>query len=123
MATKTPRNYASFLRRFVALIIDGIILSLASSPLGHKSFFYLIISAAYFTWMVGNYGATIGKMVMGMKIVKEDGSKVSYSDALLRELASFLSAAIFLLGYISVIWDKNKQGWHDKIAKTIVIKN
>ncbi len=72
--------------------------------------------------MVGTYGATVGKMVMSLKVTKENGAKVSYSDALLREIAKYLSAAILMLGFLWVIWDKKKQGWHDKIAKTMVVR-
>lgn len=76
---------------------------------------------AYFVWMVGTYGATIGKMVLKLKIVKKNGKRVSYSDALLRELASYLSLFVLGIGFLSIGWDRRKQGWHDKITKTVVV--
>lgn len=83
---------------------------------------YIVSYTAYFVWMIGMYGATVGKMVMKIKITKEDGGKVSYSDALLREIASYLSFVVLCLGFLNIIWDGKKQGWHDKIAKTVVVK-
>ena len=68
------------------------------------------------------YGATVGKMVMKIKVVREDKKKLTYPDALLRGLASYLSAIVLCLGYLNMLWDGKKQTWHDKIAKTVVVK-
>lgn len=122
-------NYGGFLRRLLAYVIDTLILYIPFIFIPKIDYYnvwlnilFLILWTAYFVWMVGTYGATVGKMVMKLKITKEDGKKVSYSDALLREIASYLSFIVFGLGYLNIIWDKRKQGWHDKIAKTIVIR-
>jgi len=119
------KGYAGFWSRFAALFIDGLIIGAVQGTVGKTSSLrglFILASIAYFVWMVGQYGATVGKMVMHLKVVKENGSKVNYSDALLRELTSYLSLAVLGLGYLNVIWDKKKQAWHDKIAKTIVVK-
>lgn len=72
---------------------------------------------------VNNDGATPGKKLMGIKIVKIDGSKIDYSAAILRSVFGYtLSSAALSLGFLWVIWDKKKQGWHDKIASTVVIE-
>lgn len=119
-------KYASFWRRFAAVLIDLLIIGLVPGFFTDynqtSSILAFIITTAYFVWMNGTYGATIGKMVLKIKITKEGGSKINYSDALLRELASFLSIIVLGLGYLWVIWDKKKQGWHDHIAKTVVVK-
>lgn len=116
-------KYAGFWRRFAAVFIDGIIVSgvpsMAFRVHGPLNF---LITLAYAVWMLGMYGATIGKMVMKIKVTKESGSKLTYSDALVRELAKVLSAVVLLLGFISMVWDPKKQTWHDKIAHTVVVR-
>ncbi|MBI5019085.1 RDD family protein [Candidatus Gottesmanbacteria bacterium] len=122
------KKYGGFWKRLLAYAIDTLLIYIV---------FWLIPGVdmedtwvnvamfvawtAYFVWMVGTYGATIGKMVLKLKIVKENGKRVSYSDALLRELASYLSLFVLGIGFLSIGWDPRKQGWHDKIAKTIVV--
>lgn len=121
------KKYAGFWRRTAAAIIDCAVFIFIPGfweESNHLvSFLIFILDLAYYVWMNGTYGATIGKMVMGLKIVKENGSKLNYSDALLRSLATYLSVIVFGLGIISMIWDKKKQTWHDKIAKTIVVRS
>ena len=82
----------------------------------------VILIGFYHVWMYVTYGATIGKMIMKIKVVKENGKKLTYNDAILREFASYLSGAVFMLGYLNVLIDPKKQAWHDKIAKTLVVK-
>jgi len=78
--------------------------------------------AFYLIMWVSFDGATPGKKLMAIKIVKGDGSKITYPVAFIRYLGYIVSAFVFLLGYLWVIWDKKKQGWHDKIAGTVVVK-
>jgi len=88
---------------------------------------YFIISIFYKTFLVGKFGATLGKMITGIKIVDENGNKISYGTAFLREVLVKDIVYMFLffiswLGFLWAIWDKKKQTWHDKIARTLVIK-
>lgn len=84
------------------------------------------VSIAFFLIFWANYdGATPGKKLLGIKIVKENGEKLTYSTAFARYIGYMLSAAtmfFFGIGYLWVIWDKKKQALHDKIAGTIVVK-
>ena len=114
-------KYSGFFKRLVAVIIDSMILIPLGAFLKGQFIVNGILALAYSVWMIGTYGATVGKMVMNLRVVKENGSKVNYSDALLREISKYLSGFVFGLGYLNVIWDKKKQGWHDKIAKTVVL--
>ena len=68
-------------------------------------------------------GGTPGKMVLGMEIV-DATTFAPPSNAQLagRYLGYFLSAFVLCLGFVWVAWDKRKQGWHDKLAGTVVIK-
>jgi len=89
---------------------------------------YFFIFILYMVLMVWKFGATLGKMALGIKIVNRNMKDVSFLTAFIREflvkillymVMSFFF--IFLLGYLWAIWDKRKQTWHDKIAKTFVI--
>ena len=121
-------KYSSFSRRAVAVILDAIVTQVPflltfgfdnSAAISALNFF---IGVTYFVWMNGMYGATIGKMIMKIKIVKINGKKLSYSDAMVREISSYLSVLVLFLGYFNVLWDRKKQAWHDKIAKTVVVR-
>lgn len=123
-------KYASFLKRLIAFILDSVIFTIPFELVFGRlsdntlvSGLNLILWTTYFVWMTGTYGATAGKMMLGIKIVKVDGTKLSYSDALLREIISYLSFFVLCLGYINIFFDDKKQSWHDKVAKTVVIKN
>jgi len=68
-------------------------------------------------------GATLGKRALRIKIVKEDGSKLTQTDMFVREVVGkFLSGFAFDLGYIWALVDERSQTWHDKIAKTLVVE-
>ncbi|MEY2641117.1 MAG: hypothetical protein RL150_510 [Candidatus Parcubacteria bacterium] len=67
-------------------------------------------------------GKTIGYSVMGVQLVQVDGAPISVRTALLRIVGSVLASIPLGLGYLWIIWDKKKQGWHDKIAGTYVLK-
>ena len=64
----------------------------------------------------------IGKKALKIKVVREDGKALDYKIAIIRYIGYFVSFIVFFLGYFWVIWDKEKQGWHDKIAGTFVIE-
>ena len=67
--------------------------------------------------------ATPGKMILGIKIVDaRTMGKASTGKLCLRYLGYYISALILGLGFFWVGWDSRKQGWHDKIAGTLVIK-
>ena len=94
-----------------------------SSAGGLPTIVSLAFALAFFLTMWVNFeGATPGKKLMAIKITKVDGSKVTYPVAFIRYIGYLLSAFVIMLGYLWIIWDKKKQGWHDKIAGTVVIK-
>ena len=133
--------YAGFWVRFGAKFLDGIILGVpslvvnyfvaqrldvsvfalpltASLPVG------LVLGGSYYTWFVGKFGATPGKMAAKLRIVNPDGSKVSYAKAAGRFLASeYVSSYLTLfIGYLMVCWDDEKRALHDRICSTRVIR-
>ncbi len=148
VAPATAMVYAGFWIRFLAVLIDGIILfvvdtilnfailgtsaaRLATNPAGVGAamssigLIWLIsvaIQCAYETYFIGKMGATPGKMAMGLKVVRPDGSPVDYARAAGRYFAKILSAIILFIGYIMVGFDSQKRGLHDMICDTRVIK-
>lgn len=82
----------------------------------------LVWTFGYFIFFWSTRGQTPGKMIMGIKIVSTDGGPVTVGKAILRLIGYAVSGIVIYLGFLWVIWDKDKQGWHDKIARTYVVK-
>jgi uncharacterized RDD family membrane protein YckC len=81
----------------------------------------MLLSALYYTILTGRFGATLGKMAIGAKVVRMDGSPVGYGQALGRMLASILSGLICAIGYLMVAFRDDKRALHDLLAGTQVI--
>jgi len=120
---------AGFWRRFAGAFIDGIVVGIASGILrgilgnGAGSGFGILVSAVYFTAFIGaERGQTLGQMALGIRVVGLDtGGTIGYGRALLRWFISIFSAIVFLLGYLWMLWDSEKQCWHDKAANDVVV--
>ncbi len=76
----------------------------------------------YFTWFHGSVGQTPGKMVLGLRVIQTSGEKMTFGVALLRWVGTLVSSLFLSLGYLWIALDGKKQGWHDKIAATLVIR-
>lgn len=140
----TQTSYAGFWRRFVAIIIDAIILNIAfyiigaifgvpygmpgrsASTAGFFSGFNLvttIIAWLYFVLMESSTKqATIGKMALGIKVTDMDGNRISFGRATGRHFAKIISAIILLIGFIMAGFTEKKQALHDMIAQCLVVK-
>ncbi len=118
-----------FGRRLVAYLIDFAVITLFFTFLvaaGMKEIpdflaqtgmaFYFII-----LWVFWD-GRTVGKKIMKIKIITIEGKSITPGKAILRYLGYIISSLGAFLGFLWIIWDKNHQGWHDKIAKTLVVK-
>jgi uncharacterized RDD family membrane protein YckC len=120
---------AGFWRRFAGAFIDGIVVGIADGILraiagtGAGAGLGLVVSAAYFTAFIGaERGQTLGQMALGIRVVGLDtGSSIGYGRALLRWFVSIISAIVLFLGYLWMLWDKEKQCWHDKAANDVVV--
>ncbi len=81
-----------------------------------------ILTLAYYVVLTAS-GATLGKKVFGLKVVKADGSTPGFGSALLRHTIGYFVSGLFcMLGFIWIIFDPHHQGWHDKIAGTYVVR-
>ena len=135
-----------FGRRLVATIIDGLLLGfftfLLALVIGFVAlllgmFTYnsgesapvdslimisaLILSVIYYVGSWTKSGQTLGKTLVGVKIVNTDGSPVSGGKAFLRYIGYIISGIVVSLGFLWIAFDRKRQGWHDKIAGTYVI--
>ena len=84
-------------------------------------FLWLFMCMAYFTYFHGVCGRTPGKMLFGLRVTRVNGEPLSLRGALLRWFGYANSFFFFNLGFIWIIFDGKKQGFHDKIAETVVI--
>lgn len=134
-------KYAGFWIRVAASLIDALILLAIILPL-----LYLIYGGEYFITetiaplgtadIVLNYifpllftigfwvkrSATPGKMLLGLKIVDaKTGEDISLGQSFIRYVGYIVSGMVLMLGYIWVALDIEKQGWHDKMAGTVVV--
>ncbi len=82
----------------------------------------LLMSAIYNVFFMTYFnGQTLGKIMLGLRVVKKNGRRISWLDALLRNVFGYTISGIFLLGYIWAVFDRENQGWHDKMAGTVVV--
>jgi len=150
-------EYAGFWIRFVAALIDGIILAVASSavqllllgsvirPFANMRepmppdqalaamgaimgtllasvLVSMVIGATYEGFFISRVGATPGKMVLGLKVVRPNGGPVSLGRAFGRYFAKWLSYMALCIGFIIVGFDAEKRAMHDMIVDTRVVK-
>ena len=83
----------------------------------------VLVTPLYYVLLTGIYGRTVGKLALGMKVVRQDGNVPGLGYALLREvIGKFVSAIALFLGFLWIAWSREKQGWHDFMAGTRVIR-
>ena len=82
----------------------------------------LILFVLNFVVMAGIGGQTAGMRILGIFIVRVDGTPFTMKEAAIRHLIGYpLSTLSFFLGFLWMLWDPLQQGWHDKLARTIVV--
>jgi uncharacterized RDD family membrane protein YckC len=160
VATAGFVRYGGFWLRFVAVMIDGIIMAVPigilqavlfggmgmsfarnapgpnASPdevlrfmgpmfatIGISVFVAMILACVYETFFLVQFAATPGKMAVGVKVLRPDGSKLSVGRAIGRHFAKLLSGMILYIGYIMAGFDAQKRALHDMICDTRVIKS
>ena len=132
--------YAGFWTRFVAYVIDMIVIYAVSSLLntfsfgllnkqldfpilGEESLSYVIVMFTYFIAMTYFFSQTLGKMIMKIKVETNKGEKLSFADVVYRELVGrLLTIFLVYLPYLAVAFTNKKKGLHDFIADTVVVK-
>ena len=131
MATTTVK--AGWWTRFLAILIDSIGLGIVTAILNGilyrgdpttQSSINLLLGVIYYCYFWSTYGKgqTVGMRALNIKVVKTDGSQLDLVGAFLRYIGLVVSIACFFIGVIWAAFDAQKQGWHDKIASTYVVK-
>ena len=117
-------------KRAVAIIIDMIVLMILAWVLmmvfGMESaapgLILFVFAIAYYVVMEVQMGATLGKMAMGLKVVKEGGEKIDWQASIIRNLLRIIDGiAFYLVGAIVVWTSKKKQRLGDMVAHTLVV--
>lgn len=119
-ATAAPR--AGFWIRMGALLIDIVLISVIVGVLDLSGDAWLVALAAYGALMWKIRGTTIGGLVCGLKVVRRDGAELNWDTAIVRALGCFLSMLVAGLGFLWIVFDEDRQAWHDKIAGTLVVR-
>jgi uncharacterized RDD family membrane protein YckC len=124
---------AAFWMRAIAYLVDAAVVGIPSyalavvvlqQGLAGRTAVQLLLSLIYFAyfWSAPEKGQTLGMSLFNLHVVKADGSYLDASRAFIRWIGFFLSQSALGLGLLWAAFDANKQGWHDKIAGTYVIR-
>ena len=103
-------------------IVDTILRLVLGTPGQLVGFFG---SLAYFTYFHGRTGQTPGDAALSIRVVDvrdNPGQPIGYGRAVVRFLVSLVSAIVFFLGYLWMLWDPHKQTWHDKAAGSVPVR-
>ena len=101
----------------IITILQNSVLEFAISAVFISSLFII----GYYTFFWTLVGFTPGKAILGLKVVRCNGANLSFGRSILRFFSYWISAIPFFLGFLWVLWDPNRQSWHDKIADTQVL--
>lgn len=143
-ATATATDYGGFWVRVLAFILDAIVLGVATTALGPLFGSGAVVNTAPdrfevdyganalgtlvgLVYMVGFWsvrGQTPGMMPFRLRVVRaSDGTRPDWVVSLLRYVGLLISFAVLFIGVIWAAFDGRKQGWHDKIAGTVVVRD
>lgn len=148
-STTEHKGYAGFWLRLAAYIVDAIIVGVVQYGIGFimlggsfmamsaedmeggmppgMALWYLLsiaIQWVYFAYQESSpTQATIGKKLVGIKVTDMNGERISFLNATGRHFAKIISAVILLIGFLMVAFTEKRQGLHDILAKTLVVKS
>jgi uncharacterized RDD family membrane protein YckC len=119
---------AGFWRRLGAALIDGILLGVVNLALDigvgrAGSLLALAIGIAYFGYLEGSSsGQTVGKRALGIRVIDfSNGGPIGFGRAVIRYFGRIVSTLPIFLGYFWMLWDRERQTWHDKFANDVVV--
>jgi uncharacterized RDD family membrane protein YckC len=115
------RGAASFLDLLVLLLPFMITAGVAGVATGRAVWW--VVGVAYFVLLEGGpSGQTLGKKLCGIRVIDLPvGGRIGVRRALIRALGRWVSFAAFMLGYLWMLWDPEKQTWHDKMGRAVVV--
>ncbi len=142
----TPQNVATFWWRLLAFIIDYVIILVGlvvgvsvfavfiglthryvdfesqDMNLLYRLLFSLTLVAYHSTFEATTMQGSIGKLICKLIVVDPEGCRLTFGKALARNFSKLLSSLLCGLGFLTILWNPMKQGWHDQVAKTYVIR-
>lgn len=145
MEVSLKGHYAGFVSRLIAYVIDLVVISIIAvgttwfvntvqDTLRLRSLFeddvtgfvlsglaFFLLAGIYFVFFWTLIGQTPGKMIMGVRVVTLDGGPLSLGRSIRRAIGYLISALVLYVGFIWILIDNRRQGWHDKLAGTCVI--
>jgi uncharacterized RDD family membrane protein YckC len=115
---------AGFWVRLGAYIIDAILIGIVVGILNAIRLGGVgsLVQIVYFVAFWSTTGQTVGMLALRIKVVREDGRPLTLATGIMRYIGFVISAIVIFIGLLWVIWDPKKQGWHDKIAHTLVVR-
>jgi len=111
--------------RTLAFIIDQALLFVAGfifGVVGVPGLAY-VVGIGYFVYYWSTTGQTLGMKSQNIRVVRADGKPMTWETGVLRYVGYFIGALCILIGLLWVYWDPKRQGWHDKIAQTLVVRD
>jgi uncharacterized RDD family membrane protein YckC len=139
---------AGFISRFAAWFVDQLVLVVAFAAIGMTvqlvftfsgqslpalsgeklsgllgtAWFAFLVSAIYMALFWYLFGSTLGQLLFGLRVVRSDGAQfLSFPQVVVRVIGFYISMAVFFLGFLWILIDSGRRGWHDKLARTKVI--
>lgn len=133
MPAAATTEKAGWLTRFLAIFIDAIVVGIVGSILNGIVYqgevsgstgVSTVLGIVYYVYFWSSYGKgqTLGSRALNIRVVKTDGSYLDLVGAFLRYIGLVISVICLFIGVIWAAFDAQKQGWHDKIAGTYVVK-
>jgi uncharacterized RDD family membrane protein YckC len=121
-------QYAGFWMRFLAAVIDCVVLVVGTGVLFVVSFGSLGVAGFAVAWLYeaflvsSEWQATLGKRVLNIVVTDMNGGRISFARATARHFAKYVSGFILFVGYIMAAFTERKQALHDLMAETLVIQ-
>lgn len=120
---------AGFWIRFAALLLDSVLLNVVDlilrDALGNDagSTIGVLAGIVYFIALVGSpRGQTLGAMALRIRVISlATGGSIGYARSVVRYVVSLFSGLVIFLGYFWMLWDREKQTWHDKAVGSVVV--
>jgi len=122
-------RYAAFWERFVAQVIDAVILSVATGTVFTATFGAGMAIGFFASWLYeafmtsSEWQATVGKRVMSIVVTDLNGNRMSFARATGRHFAKYISVFLLGIGFVIAAFTAKKQALHDMIAETLVMKH
>ena len=116
---------ATFWRRVAAAVLDFVLVMIVFQMMDLRGrrdeFWFCALLVIYLTSLWAWRGTTIGGIIANLRVIRTDGTALSGPDSIIRAVSSLFSAFMLGLGFLWILKDPERQGWHDKIAGTYVV--